>query len=175
MNAKIATAALKLRLDINFGDAVTPEPQIVELPALRPGAAPIRVLGYPVETVLAEKIATAIDLGPTNTRVRDYADIYTLTGSQNVDHGIARETLLATAASRCNTLRPLSEAVGNLVELRARIYAAYRNSLGQYGEHLPERFEEVVAAAALFADPLTTEASPATHWDARSRIWSSLD
>ena len=38
---------------------------------------PVRVLGYPIETVLAEKITTAIGLGPANTRVRDYADIYT--------------------------------------------------------------------------------------------------
>src|SRR5262249_2939764 len=35
MNARISTAVVKLSLDINFGDPVTPEPQIIELPALR--------------------------------------------------------------------------------------------------------------------------------------------
>ena len=34
------------------------------------------MLGYPIGTVLAEKLATAITLGAANTRVRDYADIY---------------------------------------------------------------------------------------------------
>ena len=40
----------------------------------------MRVLGDPIETVLAEKLATAILLGATNTRVRHCADIYMLTG-----------------------------------------------------------------------------------------------
>ena len=48
---------------------------MVELPSLRPDTAPVHVLGYPIETVLAEKLATAIMLGAANTRVRDYADI----------------------------------------------------------------------------------------------------
>ncbi len=80
MDAWIATARVKFRLDVNFGDPVTPAPQQIALPALRPGTSPVRVLGYPIETVLAEKIATAINLGRANTRVRDYADIYTVTG-----------------------------------------------------------------------------------------------
>ena len=76
MTARIATAQVKLRLDINFGDPVTPGPQLIDLPALRPGTEAIRILGYPVETVLAEKLTTAIELGPASTRVRDYADIF---------------------------------------------------------------------------------------------------
>jgi Nucleotidyl transferase AbiEii toxin, Type IV TA system len=81
MDCAIATATVKFRLDVNFGDPITPPPSRVTLPSLRPGMAPVHVLGYPVETVLAEKIATAIALGPANTRVRDYADIYTLTAA----------------------------------------------------------------------------------------------
>ena len=63
MTARLATAQVKLRLDINFGDPVTPSPRTVELPSLRPGSPPIRILGYPIETVLAEKLVTAIELG----------------------------------------------------------------------------------------------------------------
>ncbi len=81
MDARLATAQIKFRLDINFGDPVTPEPRVVELPALRPGVDSVRVLGYPLETVLAEKLVTAIELGLANTRVRDLADVYTLTGA----------------------------------------------------------------------------------------------
>jgi len=77
MDARIATANVKFRLDVNFGDPVTPAPQRIELPSLRTDAAPIRILGYPIETVLAEKVATAITLGPANTRVRDFADVVT--------------------------------------------------------------------------------------------------
>jgi hypothetical protein len=81
MDCGIATATVKFRLDVSFGDPLTPAPSLVSLPPLRPGMEPIRVLGCPIETVLAEKLATAIALGPANTRVRDYADIYTLTAA----------------------------------------------------------------------------------------------
>lgn len=79
MDAVLGAARLKLKLDVNFGDPVTPEPQLIELPTLRPGTDPVRILGYPMATVLAEKISTAVDLGPASTRVRDWTDIYMLT------------------------------------------------------------------------------------------------
>jgi len=173
MDARIATAMVKLRLDINFGDPITPPPQVVELPALRTGVAPVRVLGYPIETVLAEKIATAIELGPANTRVRDYADVQTLTGSSDVGYASARDALMTTALFRGVELRPLSDVVGNLVLLRSRAYTAYRSSLGQYGEHLPEEFAEVVAATISFADPLITDQPK--RWVARERRWTADD
>jgi hypothetical protein len=122
---------------------------------------PVRVLGYPIETVLAEKITTAIGLGPANTRVRDYADIYTLTRNWPVDHGIAREALLATADFRGTTL---SSAVDNLADLRQQTYAAYRAKLGTAGEDLPANFSEVVEAVIAFADVLASEAFAGTTW-----------
>lgn len=107
MTARIATAQIKLRLDINFGDPVTPGPQLIDLPALRPGTEAIRILGYPIETVLAEKLATAIELGPASTRVRDYADICVLAGGQTLSRAAMRAALDATAAFRGMTIRPL--------------------------------------------------------------------
>lgn len=90
MTARLATAQVKLRLDINFGDPVTPAPRTVALPSLRSDAPPIRILGYPIETVLAEKIVTAIELGRANTRVRDFADVHLLTGTQTLQCGALR-------------------------------------------------------------------------------------
>jgi hypothetical protein len=133
MDTRIATANVMFRLDINFGDPVTPAPRLIDLPSLRPDTPPVCILGYPIETVLAEKIATAITLGPANTRVRDYADIYTLTGRHDVMHAAAREALLATTDFRGTTLAPLSSVVDNLVELRQTTYTAYRASLGADG------------------------------------------
>jgi len=93
----------------------------------------VHVLGYPVETILAEKIATAITLGAANNRVRDYADIYTLTSSHPVAHKTARDALLATASFRGTSVKPLSASVGNLVDLRRQAYAVYRANLGIAG------------------------------------------
>lgn len=52
--ALVGTARVKVGLDISVGDPVTPDPRPVHLPSVRPGTAPVTVLGYPLETVLAE-------------------------------------------------------------------------------------------------------------------------
>lgn len=172
MIAQLATARMKLRLDINFGDPVTPGPCMVELPALRPDTSPIHILGYPIETVLAEKLATAIELGRANTRVRDFADIYLLTGARAVGCGSLRSALVATAEFRGTVLVPLSQAAAGLGELRASAYAAYRRSLGETGMRLPERFPDTVAATAAFVDPVLAELHPDAVWNPAEREWN---
>lgn len=172
MDARIATAAVKFRLDVNFGDPITPAPRQLDLPSIRPGAAPVPVLGYPIETVLAEKIVTAITLGAANTRVRDYADIYTLTGRHDLTHAVMGEALRATAEFRRASLVPLSTVIDNLVELRQATYLAYRGSLRSDGDSLPDDLRVVVDAVTTFADPLIRPAAPATTWQARHRRWT---
>jgi hypothetical protein len=174
MDARIATAAVKFRLDVNFGDPVNPAPRLIDLPTLRPEAPSIRVLGYPVETVVAEKLTTAITLGPASTRLKDYADLYVLAATQTLDHGAVRRALIATAAFRGTILLPLSEAIGNLVDLRSAAYLAYRRGLGRDGEHLPAQFSELLDVVVAFADPLTEVELTAGAWDFGSRSWTAL-
>jgi hypothetical protein len=171
MDAQLASATVKLRLDVNFGDPITPAPQVVELPALRAGSPPVRVLGYPIETVLAEKIATAIDLGPANTRVRDYADIHVLVSTRDLEHGPVRAALVETCRFRATTIAPLSAVIGDFVELRTRAYAAYRAGLGPYGVALPASCSALIESAVTFADQLAVEEPEAACWSASSGRW----
>lgn len=170
MECRIATARVKLKLDINFGDPVTPAPQLLELPSQRPGVPPVTVLGYPIETVLAEKTSTAIALQEANTRVRDYVDVYTLTGRHAVSYESVRSALEATAGHRGVSLEPLSSVLGDLVSLRQRPYEAFKKRLGPDAGHLPDSFEDLVAAVVEFADPLVGDESRNT-WDPTSRKW----
>jgi hypothetical protein len=169
IGARIATAQVKLRLDVNFGDPVTPSPQLIALPALRPGADSIRVLGYPIETVLAEKVTTAIGLGAANTRVRDFADIYVLTGTHNLMADPVQRALEATATFRGTSLTPLEGIVDDLVALRSSGYVSYRRNLGRDGGHLPEEFSEVVNGVVRFVDPLIS--TRVEVWDPATRRW----
>jgi len=171
MTAQLATAQVKLRLDINFGDPVTPAPRTVELPSLRTDAPPIHILGYPIETVLAEKLVTAIELGRANTRVRDFVDIHLLTGTQTLQCGSLRDALLATADFRDTTLIPLAQATEGLGELRDSTYVAYRKGLGEAGANLPERFSDTVAAVAVFVDPVLDGIDAEAAWNPAERDW----
>lgn len=171
MDCRISTASVKLKLDINFGDPVTPAPQVLDLPSQRPGVAAVRVLGYPIETILAEKASTAIALRAANTRVRDYADLYTLTGRQAVSYESARSALEATTRHRGVDIQLLSAVIDDLVELRQRAYSAFKTRLGPDADHLPDGFGDVVAAVIKFVDPLAA-GSGATSWNPEARQWT---
>jgi hypothetical protein len=173
VDARIATASVKLRLDVSFGDPVTPVPRRVVLPALRPGMTDVIVLGYPIETVLAEKIVTAVDLGQASTRVRDYADIYAITGAHDLSRDGVREAIVATARHRGIDLAPLSARVGAFATMRARTWVAYRRSLGRQGEQLPEDLADVVAHVAAFADGVLAVSPADARWVAASRTWTT--
>jgi hypothetical protein len=97
--------------------------------------------------------------------MRDYADIFTLTGTRPLMHVGLREALTATARHRGIAVAPRSTVIGNLIALRAGTYAAYRSGLGPDADRLPPDFATLVAAVTSFADGLVDEARPSTRWD----------
>jgi len=173
MDCALASAKIKLKLDVNFGDPVTPGPMPISLPTLLDGP-PVEILGYPIVTVLAEKLSTAVQLGEANTRMRDYADLYSLTGGHPLDFQRAHDALLATASHRRIALRPLSVAIGQLATTRAGDYRAFRTRLAIDGSDLPRDFADVITAVVAFADPLI-QGPPQNAWNPATRRWSSSD
>lgn len=77
LTAHLGTARIPLRIDLGFGDAVTPSPQEVEVPALLDFPRP-RLRAYPRETVVAEKLEALVSLGITNSRMKDFYDLWYL-------------------------------------------------------------------------------------------------
>lgn len=75
--AHLGQARVPLQVDIGFGDAVTPPPEIAIYPTALEQAAP-RVLAYPREAVVAEKLEALIALGPGNSRMKDFYDLHSL-------------------------------------------------------------------------------------------------
>lgn len=74
--ADLAGMALRMQVDVGFGDAVVPEPRWVEYPQLLDLGEP-RLLGYPAEATLAEKLHAVVVLGLSNSRMKDYYDLWT--------------------------------------------------------------------------------------------------
>ncbi|MEQ4210024.1 nucleotidyl transferase AbiEii/AbiGii toxin family protein [Actinopolymorpha sp. B9G3] len=170
MDAHVAQARVKLKLDVNVGDPVTPAPVELAYPVLRDGP-PICILGYPLVTVLAEKLCTAVSLGEGNTRVRDYVDMWTLTGRHDLDYSEARAAVEKTAHYRGTPLRRLGEAIGGLIEIRRPAYAAFRRQLGVDGDPLPSSFDRLVRDVALYADPILDLTAAGGTWRADRRAW----
>ena len=75
--ARLAGARIPIRVDIGFGDAVSPPPEMVRYPTLLDFPAP-RLLAYPREGVVAEKFQAMVMLGIANSRMRDFFDLWFL-------------------------------------------------------------------------------------------------
>ena len=67
IEARLGNVRINIRSDVGFGDAVTPEPQAVEFPALLDFPAP-QLRSYPIYTVVAEKLEALVLLGEANSR-----------------------------------------------------------------------------------------------------------
>ena len=79
--AALASARIPLQIDLGFGDVITPQPVQVEIPVLLTDFPKPQLRTYPRETVVAEKLEAMVSLGITNSRMKDYYDVWYL--SQN--------------------------------------------------------------------------------------------
>ena len=168
MNATLLPAKLRFQVDVSVGDPVFPEPQPVRLPRLLGGELTVR--GYPLSMVHAEKIVTAIARGTTNTRWRDFVDIYLLAGHHAIDSDELRTSLERVAAHRAIPLVPLSDVLAGYGDIAQTKWVAWRRKQ-QLEDRVPESFDELIAAVAEFADPIIASGSPGTRWDPPDRAW----
>ena len=120
-----------LKIDISTGDAITPREVRYSFKLMLEDRS-IEIWAYNLETVLAEKLETVVSRATTNTRMRDFYDIYIL--DQLHGNTLNRQTLydalLATAKKR-GTERHLAEAMDVLNEVESspvmqKLWESYR-------------------------------------------------
>lgn len=166
--AAIHRAQLRLRIDVSAGDPVTPDVVEVDYPALL--SEPFRVVGYPVETVLAEKIVTMVDRGDTTTRERDFADVVLLTRRHEIDATQLSDAISATGAHRRSELRPLRQVLVTLGASRQTDWTRFLDRAGMRTD-MPSTYEEAISWVADFADPILGGVVTTGTWDPTTRSW----
>jgi predicted nucleotidyltransferase component of viral defense system len=97
--AYLDNAKINLQIDIGFGDATVPDPEMVEYPVLLDLPAP-SIRAYKKETVIAEKLQAMVDLGIANSRMKDFFDLYALALSFEFDGIELSEAIKATFERR---------------------------------------------------------------------------
>lgn len=129
--ARLGSARNQLQVDVGFGDAVVPPPSRLDFPVLLDQDPP-RILAYPPEAVVAEKFHAMITLGMTNSRLKDYYDIWRMLETTQFDMSRIMAALTATF-NRRGTNMPSEKPDGlsrEFADLRADAW-----------ERLPKRFE----------------------------------
>lgn len=83
--AAVTSARIRVQIDVGFGDAVAPRPVEETFRTLLPGSEPPRLLAYPNEAIVAEKLQAMLDLGLFNSRMKDYFDLDALAKTRAFD------------------------------------------------------------------------------------------
>jgi predicted nucleotidyltransferase component of viral defense system len=166
---KLASAKVDFHVDVNVGDPILPPPTIVQIPRLLGGES-LRVSGYSVSMVLAEKVVTAIQRGTANTRWRDFADISTLSRGQTLVAAELLQSIDAVAQHRSVVLRPLAQVLEGFGESGQPGWAAWRRRT-QADEGLPDSFAPLLEEIDSFVDPLLIREVSGGEWNPGSMTW----
>jgi predicted nucleotidyltransferase component of viral defense system len=106
LTAMVAKARLVVQIDIGFGDAIVPRPDEIEYPVLLEFPVP-KLLAYPRETVVAEKLEAITVLGVLNSRMKDYFDLMLLSQLYEFDGAVLHRAVRATFKRRSTEVEPL--------------------------------------------------------------------
>ncbi len=96
---RIGKTGQYVQVDIGFGDAITPSSREIEYPSILDMSQP-RMQSYPCETVIAEKIEAMVSLGITNSRMKDFFDIYILSEKYEFKGNIVQKAIEQTFRRR---------------------------------------------------------------------------
>lgn len=100
----LGRARSTVQLDVGFGDAVTPGPEVIEYPTLLPDQPAPRLRAYPRATVAAEKLEAIVSLGMANSRMKDYFDLRALVREGTLDVPVLAGAIAATFTRRGTAL-----------------------------------------------------------------------
>jgi Nucleotidyl transferase AbiEii toxin, Type IV TA system len=99
LTAFLEKAQISIQIDIGFGDAISPGPIETEYPTLLNLPGP-RLLTYPRETVVSEKLEAMVKLGIANSRMKDFHDLHSLSKTFEFDGQALVDAVRATFERR---------------------------------------------------------------------------
>lgn len=100
LTGHIDGARCPVQVDVGYGDAVTPAPELADYPVFFEEFGQPRLRVYPRYTVVAEKLEAIISLGMANTRLKDYFDLWVILNKTEIDSFVLQQAVEATLRRR---------------------------------------------------------------------------
>lgn len=155
--ARLGKASIPVQIDFGFGNAVTSTVDDEQLPTLLNYIPAPSLLTYPKVTTIAEKFETMVQFGYSNSRMKDFYDIWALSETFSFEG-----TELRDAIEQCFIRRgtawssALPEALASTFYSNAVLQERWQ-SYGQDGQLLkspPSRFGEIGSRIQSFLGPV---------------------
>ena len=151
---RLGTARISMQVDIGFGDVVIPPAIPIAYPTILDLPIP-HLLGYSMESTIAEKFEAMVKLGILNSRMKDFFDIWFLIRRFNFSGHTLQKAVKATFFTRSTDLPTVPVAFtpnfsGDPVKDAQWKAFVRKNRLVD----IPKDFQEIVADIAAFLGPL---------------------
>ena len=145
LTAHMDTIKHVVSMDIGFGDIIIPEPVELDYPLLIEGLPPVNIGAYSLETVVAEKFQTMIDRAESNSRMKDFFDVYGILSKGRVNREMLKEAVREVFANRGTVYtanHPLFDSEFEKEPMRLNMWAGFLRKI-----HYPEdlSFEAVIS------------------------------
>lgn len=138
--AKLGNIRIPIQIDVGFGDAITPAPELHDYPTLLADMPGVTLRTYPTCTVIAEKFEALVRLDEQNSRMKDFFDLdFLLAGSEN-DRSSIDAAIRATFKRRGSTL-PTEVPTGltpEFAEEKQGMWSAFLRKNGLQADGFPE-------------------------------------
>ncbi len=150
--AKFGATRTIIRMDLGFGDRVEPIEHPINLTATSKGPlfeSKIFLHCYPKEFIFAEKLETVVFRGASNTRMKDFHDLYSLIHLGDLDDSLTEKAIQLVFHHRKTLLKKLPIAFDQVAfETLEKNWNLYRRKLKIKKSSLtvPESIEDVTLA-----------------------------
>jgi hypothetical protein len=152
LTAALELARIRLQVDVGFGDVVTPATESITFPVLLGEPAP-RLQGYPLATVVAEKLEALIQIGLATSRMKDLYDLWHILRTFDLPGDVVRKAIRNTFTRRGTPLEAPPTALTKAFWADASKQAQWSAFLRRNDLHAPD-LETVVRDVAVRLAPM---------------------
>lgn len=152
-HGSLGQARFTMQLDIGFGDVVIPAPASLQYPTILDLPSP-KLRGYSKESAIAEKFEAMVKLGPLNSRMKDFFDIWLLSRQFDFEGQRLALAIEKTFSTRGTDVQSEPNALTNSFAADPAKVAQWRGFIRKNRmTNIPQDFREVIEAIALFLEP----------------------
>jgi len=150
--SQLETARVPMQIDIGFGDVVVPGPQEATLPTILEFPPP-QLIGYSLESAIAEKFEAMIKLGELNSRMKDFYDIWLLSRQFAFTGDQLKTAISGTMQNRGTNLPSEIAAFSNsFLSMKTDQWQVFHRRLGQ--PNIPGDFADIISQVKIFLEPI---------------------